>query len=512
MGEPRGSVEVDVVRSLLENAEKFPQKVALDWGTSRLTYEELASKVGRTAAQLQAQGLSRGDFGVLGMDGSPESVILHYGMMFLGMVSVPINPSTPRANLETMLKKIRPGLIYLPRKLAGGKFATLADKSLRVCLTNDDSGSDHSLMPASTFIQQACKPEHGPDISGSWIVLALFTTGTTGASKGVMLTLDNISSAANNINEFTRLSESDTEVMSLPMYHSFGLGRLRCILHNGCRGYILKSFFRPEILLKTISREKATVFAQVPAGMRLLTALGDRIRNYTQTIRLIEIGSAPMTIGEKRRMLELFPGARICHHYGLTEASRSLFIEYSEAERLGKLESIGKPSPNAEVKLVKSKHHPENVGTIAIRGPHVSVGYLKDDASRGYQPIGEWLNTDDIGRIDDDGYYYHLGRESDIINIGGYKVNPSEVEEALNEHRSIKESAVVGVSQSDPGSNGQIVAFVVPCAGSPFPEENVRSYLKAKLEPYKLPDRFILVVSLPRTASGKLRRQELTVY
>lgn len=499
---------MDVARSLLENAAKFPEKVALAWDHSSLTYESLAEKVGQTAAELRSLGLATGDFVILAMDGSPESVILHYASIFLGLISVPISPSLPPERLGFILRKTRPRLMYLPRALVGSRPSEEAPHG--ILLTGGAPDMDKSPMSASAFLDQCSRPAVGPDVLLSSIVATLFTTGTTNEPKGVMLSLENISAAANNINEYMGLTESDVEVLSLPMFHSFGLGRLRCVLYAGCRGFILNSRFRPEILLKKIYDEQATVFSQVPLGMSFLMSFGDRVKSYTQTIRLIEIGSSPMPVEDKLRLMDLFPSARICHHYGLTEASRSLFIEYTEAAALGKLGSIGKPSPNVEVRLVDANGTEGTSGAIAIRGLHVNVGYLDEADGLDVRDAGKWLITDDIAETDADGYFYYLGRQSDVINVGGFKVNPLEIERVLNEHQSIMESAVVGHSRSSGISEEGIIAYIVLEPGSSFSEREFRDRLKDTLEPHELPRKFIPVGSLPKSESGKLLRNEMT--
>ena len=495
---------MDITRSLLENAKRFPDSPALSWGGISVTYEEMARTVGQVSAELAALGFSRGDFGLLSMDGSREAIALQYAMTFLGMISVPINPALPESGIKTIISKTQPALSYLPHRFLEANRSSLSGIGTKLQLT-DESSDDATFITASKFLERSSRPERGPDVFNLDVVLVLFTTGTSGDPKGTKLTLANVSAAAEGINQFTGLRASDIEIISLPMYHSFGLGRLRCILHAGCKGYVIRSMFRPEVLLKAIADEKATVFAQVPAGFRLLMLWGERVRKYTESVRMVEIGSAPMTVEEKRRVLDLLPGARICHHYGLTEASRSLFMEYSEAERLGKLDSIGRPSPNVAVKLVKSGDYPENTGLIAIKGPHVSTGYIGDLLKEGL----DWLTTEDIGRIDEDGYYYYVGRTSDVINIGGYKVYPTEVESVLDRHADLSESAVTAGSSQDVGRDNQIIAFIVPHKRTDFSERDVREHLKTRLEAYKIPSKFVLVDSLPRTESGKLQRWKL---
>jgi len=218
-------------------------------------------------------------------------------------------------------------------------------------------------------------------------------------------------------------------------------------------------------------------------------------------------------VRENRELLvELLPSTRLWMHYGLSEASRSSFIEFHDAGK-DKLDSIGRATVNVSIDVVDQSGASVGVGTpgmLKISGKHVAAGYLDDPAKTADTFDGEVISTGDMGFKDDDGYFWFLGRDSDFINSGGYNVSPLEVEGVLNTHPLVQESACVG--QPDPrGISGDIVvAHVVPTDRSSAPDsKTLRAWVGDRLEAYKVPREIVIAIRLPRTASGKLKRDQL---
>ncbi len=290
----------------------------------------------------------------------------------------------------------------------------------------------------------------------------IYTTGTTGRKKGVLLTHRSIAQAALNINAFVGTCRDDLEVMPLPLSHSFGLGRLRAMALAGHCLLLLPGMRNPATVLKQLLDAKATGLALVPAGFDLILRMTrDRLGDAREHLRYIEIGSAAMRPETRQKLLDLLPRTRICHHYGLTEASRAAFLEYHADH--DHLASIGRPSPNVEMAVRDDEGHDltdGQEGEICVRGGMVMQQYWKQpeltrdalrrregdrhppcDAQESLSDVAWgvrdslspwWLRTGDRGYRDADGYYYLTGRQGDLVNVGGRKVNPEEVEQALN--------------------------------------------------------------------------------
>jgi len=355
------------------------------------------------------------------------------------------------------------------------------------------------------------KLQYSPNINDESDIL--FTTGTTSHSKGVVLTHKKILAAAVNINQFTHNLPDNREIVPLPLSHSFGLGRLRCNLLIGATVIMCDTVANVKRIFDGMRIWKATSFVSVPAGFALLLKLsGDRIGEFADQLRFIEIGSAPMDMKMKHKLMELLPNTRICMHYGLTEASRSCFIEF-HADK-DKLASVGKAAPNVKVKIMDENRQElpnGSEGSIFISGEHVMKEYLNiPDLTEKVLKDG-WLDSGDFASIDEDGYIYLKGRKKEVINIGGRKVCPDEIEGFLNHIDFIVDSACVGVPDPLGISGEAIKAFIVLDNNNEkaFSKTEVISNLRDKVEPYKIPTLYETIEKIPRTASGKMQRQLL---
>jgi long-chain acyl-CoA synthetase len=325
----------------------------------------------------------------------------------------------------------------------------------------------------------------------------------------VVLTQRQIAEAATNINAFIGGQPGDVEVVPMPLSHSFGLGRLRCMAQTGVTLALEAGLRNAAKVLRRILELKATGLAMVPAGFELLLHMTkDRLGDARGHLRYIEIGSAPMSLETKHRLMELLPETRICHHYGLTEASRAAFLDY-HADR-DKLTSIGRPAPNVEIAVHNGDGHdlgPGEHGELAIRGAMVMKEYWqRPELTRATLQDG-WLRTGDWGWKDAEGYFHLLGRGNDLINVAGMKVCPEEVERLLNAHPAISESACVGVADPQ-GITGDCVKAVF-IARAPVSDIELIAWLRPRLEEYKIPRFWERVESIPRTPSGKIQRQRL---
>jgi long-chain acyl-CoA synthetase len=258
---------------------------------------------------------------------------------------------------------------------------------------------------------------------------------------------------------------------------------------------------------------RATGFASVPAGVALLlNERGSVLDRYADQLQYLEIGSSAMPLAHKRQLMEALPKTRICMHYGLTEASRSAFLSFhDDADRL---DSIGRPSPGVEMRIVDQTGTEVDDGVegeIEVRGDHLMSGYWHDPALSETTLRDGWLRTGDLGYRDANGYFYLKSRTTDMINVGGRKVSPLEIEDVLMSHPAIADCACVGVPDAQGLSGEMISAFLVadPVYGNLPKFSDLAKLLRQNLEPYKIPRRFAWIDEIPKSPSGKVLRRAL---
>lgn len=478
-----------LIGHLARHVQTRPASLAVAYGTSGLTYEELWENVLRTAAVLREQGVGPGDRVVLAAPREPEFLYAYFACHVLRAIAVPHDPDIVPSRLQRIVELLGARIALTSRRTQA--FPTC--RSLALAALTEASAP--SLVDA--FVEPS--PDDTADV--------LLTSGTTGTAKGVILTHRNILAAARNINQFIGNTAEDREALALPVSHSFGLARVRCqMLAGGCL-ILTPGFQFPKQMFDAMRNWRATGFSFVPAAWAMLTRLtGARLAEVAPELRYIEIGSAAMPRTEKERLIRLFPHTRICMHYGLTEASRSAFIEFHES--WDRLDSIGRPTPNVEILIVDEEGRalgPRQVGRIGIRGEHVMGGYW--DAHAGARMDGTLLYSGDLGYRDEDGYLYLCGREDDVINVGGRKVHPTEIEEALLRHEQVGDAICVGIPDS---LTGEAVGALLVAKGGQIElpgAEGLAEFLRTRLESYKIPITFQWVASIPRNASGKVERK-----
>ena len=476
-----------IEEQIFDHVQNTPDKVALISGDTEITYSQLWD-YGLCAAEKLKQDyhLKKGDRVILSAAGNIEFVYAYFGVHIAGGICVPIDPDTNQTRFEYIEKSTTPvcvmGLLHNVKKET-------------IPFTDVVNGTSKA-----TYIV----PEQ------SQVADILFTTGTTGAPKGVALSYNNLSAAARNINAFIGNTSSDVELLALPVSHSFGLGRLRCSLSKGATVVMLGTFANVKKFFKEMARCQVTMFAMVPASWGFIKKMsGKYIGKFADQLKFIEIGSSFMPVEDKELLMSLLPKTRICMHYGSTEASRSDFMEFHTYK--DNLLSIGKASPNVEIKIFTSQGTPAALGEegeVCVKGEHVTYSYWNETPERFASDFYDgYFRTGDCGTMDAEGNIYLKSRIKEMINVGGKKVSPMEVEDILNTIPGIKESACIGIP--DPGIVlGEVVkAFIV--ADDNLSDEEIMQQLRPQLEVYKLPVEIERINAIPKTGSGKIQRLSL---
>lgn len=476
-----------IEEQIFDHVQNTPDKVALISGDTEITYSQLWDYCLCAAEKLkQDYHLKKGDRVILSAAGNIEFVYAYFGVHIAGGICVPIDPDTNQTRFEYIEKSTTPvcvmGLLHNVKKET-------------IPFTDVVNG-----ISKATYIA----PEQGQ------VADILFTTGTTGAPKGVALSYNNLSAAARNINAFIGNTSSDVELLALPVSHSFGLGRLRCSLSKGATVVMLGTFANVKKFFKEMARCQVTMFAMVPASWGFIKKMsGKYIGKFADQLKFIEIGSSFMPVEDKELLMSLLPKTRICMHYGSTEASRSAFMEFHTYK--DNLLSIGKASPNVEIKIFTSQGTPAALGEegeVCVKGEHVTCSYWNETPERFASDFYDgYFRTGDCGTMDAEGNIYLKSRIKEMINVGGKKVSPMEVEDILNTIPGIKESACIGIP--DPGIVlGEVVkAFIV--VDDNLSDEEIIQQLRPQLEVYKLPVEIERINDIPKTGSGKIQRLSL---
>ena len=480
---------VSLEKKIFHWSVKTPEKTALIDKKNTITYKDLFENIWATKVFLETEySLSKGDIVLLAANKNVHFIYAYFAIHLIGAKIVPLDEQIARENLNLIVDNTAPKLI-LGLKL---------DKDSRSC--DFRAIEDIKIEPIP---DQVNFPKFNE------IADILFTTGTTGSPKGVLLTHGNIASSADNINAFIGNDSNDIELLALPISHSFGLGRIKCVLSVGGSLVLLGSIVNIKRMFRTFEEHKITGFGMVPASWKYIQKMsGSRLADFAGQLNYIELGSAYMPAKDKQALLNLFPKTRICMHYGLTEASRSTFTEF--LPDIKRLDSIGKASPNVEIKIKdefgKTKN-PGDEGEICIKGNHVTKGYLNLPKTDFF--YGEYFRTGDIGSMDSQGYVYIKGRYKEIINVGGKKLSPLEVEAKIHELDPLLESACIGIKDPE-GVLGEVVKAFIVRNESIKNFDVINKFLKSKLELHKVPVLYEWINELPKTKSGKIQRQKLT--
>ena len=476
-----------LLQAIANHASVTPDKSAIIVNDVRVSYAELLTNIRKAASLLISMGVTPGSRIMLSARKDIEYVYVYFASHVIGAANVVVDAESNPERLRFIENKVNPVwcIGYVSPNIQSIALADLkiADQApidkLPLGLTQDDTAE------------------------------IMFTTGTTGNPKGVCLSHYNIFSSALNINEFIGNGSDEVEVLGLPICHSFGLGRLRCNIIQGATIVLLGNFANVRAFFAAIEKYQATGFGMVPAVWAYIRKIsGTRIAKYAPQIKYIEIGSAAMPLASKEELCKLFPTTRICHHYGLTEASRSTFMEYHSSPDLN---TIGKEvCDKVSVKIMDEQGNevpPGEPGEMCVKGNMVLRSYLLPEDNKNAF-FGDYFRTGDSGRRDANGNLYLVSRLKEMINVGGKKVSPIEVEDAVFALGGVEDCAAVGIPDPN-GIMGEVVKLFVQQPNCTRTLDEIAAHLSDKLPPYAIPVAYEWAPSIPKTSSGKKQRLKL---
>ncbi len=486
-----------------ERARLTPEKLALVYVSTgeRFTYAELDARAVRMArVWRQVLGIAKGErFAVLA-DNRPETIDLFFAAPKAGVILVPLGTRLTPRELAGILDDAQPAGLFYGAEHAGTVKALRELVALDHWISLDeDFAALAAAVPETPWIRERCDPE---DL---WCLL--YTSGTTGQPKGVMLPHRMIVWNGYNTVIGWQLRADDVSPIFTPLYHAGGLGAFLAPIFTIGGTVVLHRAFDAAEVWRTIETEGCTVVLGVPTIFKLLMDDPGFATADLSRVRWFISGGAPLP----GFLIEAYQrrGVAFKQGYGLTEVGVNCFAMTVE-ESVAKPGSIGKPLMFTETRLIDDDDAEipvGHVGELLLRGPHVSRGYWNHpEATAAALDSEGWFHTGDLARRDADGFHFIAGRKKDMIISGGVNVYPAEIEGELLQHPQVRDAAVVGIPHSTWGEVG--VAFVVPGAEPPSPDELI-DFLGARLAKYKLPRDFVFVDALPRTAYGKVVKGEL---
>lgn len=391
------------------------------------------------------------------------------------------------AYVEVMLSRLEKGIVAV----------TLAKASDADALEGIEVVEVVEPAPGGGWLQRRFVPKNGDDLA-----MIAFTSGTTSSAKGVLLTHGNLADTVERLTALMELDGTVREYLGTPVHHAFGFGRCRTVLTLGGKAYVPSGGFSPTEIARMLERGEINALSMVPTLARLLFKHADLFSTCGPRMRWIEVGSQYMSREEKLRLRALFPNARIVHQYGLTEASRSTLVVVSEQDG-PELESVGRPVGDGEVSI-------DSNGCIAIRGSHVAKTLLVDGHSVPATDAEGWFHTSDLGEIVD-GYLYYRGRADDLVNCGGVKISPDELQRAIAAKLGI-EAGLSVTKVPDPARGEGVLVALREDVGATDAEARAAAVeallgvgvkIGTALHVMRFPE-------FPMTASGKVLRRGLT--
>ena len=501
---------------LEESANQYPYKTALVFGEQRLTYRTIEGMANRLANAFLAHGLQRGDRVAIYLNNSVETVVSIFAILKAGGTFIVVNHSTKQEKLAYILRNSGAwGLILHSRKQKVAEWLLAQGVSLEQILF---CGDQPSKLPANGMmfadVQEQFEPKRPlTQTIDQDLACLIYTSGSTGEPKGVMSAHSNVVFAADSIISYLENTPDDILLSVLPLSFDYGLYQLLMTFRFGGTLVLEKGFLYPAAILDLLEKEQVTGFPGVPTIFATLVNM-DLSKTDLSSLRYLTNTAAALPASHIQELRAKFPTATLYSMYGLTETKRTLYLPPDQLDQ--RPDSVGIAIPGTEVwceNEAGERLPAGEIGELVVRGRHVMRGYWANPeaTAKRFRPgplPGETVcYTDDLFRMDEEGYFYFVSRQDDIIKCRGEKVAPKEVENVLYAIPGVIEAAVVGVP--DPLSGEAIKAFIVH-DGNSLTDKRVLAHCRSHLEDFMVPKMVTFCEELPKTSSGKIKKTGLT--
>jgi len=487
---------------LTHTSTRMPDRVALRLGESTLSYRELDDASARVAALLADRSVGVGDRVGVMLPNVPEFAAVYYGVLRRGAVVVPLNPLLKAREIGYHLTDSEARLIFA--------WHAAATEAVHGAATVDGEAVEVVEVDPSTFLGTLTSHTPSSEVADRVpddTAVILYTSGTTGRPKGAELTHGSLLRNAEVMqSDLVHLEPDDVVFGGLPLFHSFGQTCTLNVTMAAGATLALLPRFDARTAAAVLRTTRATVFAGVPTMYSAFLALPDP--PALPDLRVCISGGAALPVEVLHRFEDQF-GCQVLEGYGLSETSP--VASFNRVDRDRRPGSIGRPVTGVEMRVVDKAGQPVvtgEVGEIAIRGHNVMKGYWrKPDETAEVLDADGWFRTGDVGKVDEDGYYFIVDRKKDLVIRGGFNIYPREIEEVLYEHPAVAEAAVVGVPHPELGEEVAAVITLKPDTGATADE--LRGFVKRQVAPYKYPRVVRIVDALPKGPTGKILKTEI---
>ncbi len=498
---------MNLAQYLQDTAREHPDKPAVRYEGQSITFHELNTRCNQLANGLKDLGLAAGDHCMVMMPNSIQVITIYYALAKLGAVIVPVNFLFKKHELQHILSDAKPkAFIGAEPYLAEIQPAMQSafEPTLKIAIGAQDN---RNFLELNSVYSNTDDFELYP-VQDNDSLTILYTSGTTGVPKGVMLTHNNHASEARILAKMRGKLDPEVVVIGvLPLYHIYGITSvINVSIYSGFTIELL-THFDPEKVIEIAQAEKQTILFGVPTMYNRLIQVASQNPPKNSSLKFCVSGGSSLPVEFLHRFEKLL-STKIYEGYGLTEAPVCVENPYGAQTKPG---SIGLPIPEFRAKIIDSDRNEVSTGgngELLIKGPGVMRGYLNRPDETNKTIRDGWLYTGDIARMDEDNYIYIIDRKKDLVIRGGYNVYPREIEEVMYQIPEILEVAVFGTPHEDLGE--EVAAVVVLQEGARIEPEEIREFVKQRVAPYKYP-RIIQIVqdSLPKSGTGKILKKEI---
>lgn len=488
-----------LVEAVLDHAidEKMKQKIAVAFRKDTLTYQQLGERIVAFAKVLKGhfQIAPREKVMILAVSRT-EYVVALLAIQYLGAISIPIEKKAVPDTIQTVFSYSESKVVLMDKEVEGVNTYSLTALYKEATLLSENEKTQNLLEAYRKPVDETLVAE------------MLFTTGTTGIPKGVMLTYENLSSSIANTKNGVGMLESDVVLVPLPLNHSVGMRVLRTTLFIGASLIIQNGFRFAKELIENIQLYQCTALVSVPATVPIIRKqMKEQFEEVLGTLRYIEFGAGSLSYSMRQELSTILPNTEIINTWGSTETGGAIFLNMSKHPE--KYKSLGCPADGIEIKVVDVNGNEiqgrgnEFVGRMALRGKMCMSGYYNMPEENKKTLVDGYLVTNDLVYLDEDGFVYMLGRADSIINVGGKKVSPVEVENIALENNKISECACVGVEDPE-DILGQVPVLYYVSKQPVFDVTELKQFLQKKMEEYKVPHFYVRLNQIPRNRMKKI--------